>query len=291
MKAVTSALVSTRILNASVALAEGKRISARDVRKLAQAGIDRDMAIRIAGQQKHFDEHAGGVRIANTADWDDQIAVDAMRQALIRDVDNTVITPGVGDAPLWTSKEWGKTLFQFKRFSSASTQRILISGLQAHDAQAMNGVLSLFALGLMGAMIRDSMNPNAPKRDTRGWIKEGIDKSGVISMFMEMDSLFYKTTGIPGLTQLASGEEAGRFASQGAMERALGPTAGLFNDVARAVQGVSKGDLTVADMHKTRRLMPGQNLFYTRWAFDQIERGIGDYFSLPATQPRGGRLP
>ena len=289
MKGVSSALISTRILKASLALAEGGRISQRDITKLAQAGIDRDMAKRIAAERAFFDEHNGGILIANFEKWKDPIAADAMRQALIRDVDNTVITPGVGDAPLWTSTEWGKTIFQFKRFASASTQRILVSGLQMHDMQAMNGVLALFGLGLMGAFIRDQLNPKAPERTTAGWIKEGIDKSGVISMFMEMDSLFDKATGGLGVARALSGEEAGRFVSQGALERGLGPTAGLFQDIQRAISGLNNGDLTQADMHRMRRLMPGQNLFYARWGFDMMERGIADHFGLPEKQATGGR--
>lgn len=296
MKSVTSSLVSTRILNAVERMVDGKAISQRDMRKLAQAGISRELAERIAAQRQHFEDHAGGLRLANTAAWKDQIAVDAFRNALVRDVDNTVITPGAGDAPLWTSTEWGKTLFQFKRFSSAATQRILVSGLQASDMQALNGVLVMFGMGIVATYLRDITNPDPKRkeRSVRGWIKEGVDRSGTISMFMEMDSIFDKFTGGWGVARALSGEEANRFAGQNFVERTLGPTAGFAADVARAVQGATSGDLTTADLHKMRRLIPGQNLLFARWAFDQMEQGTAATFGLPAKEPRGGakgRLP
>ena len=142
-KSQTSMMVSTRILKAVRSVADGKDISQFNVRRLAQAGIDKDMALRIAAESDNWDE-IGHVITAGTERWADQEAVQAMRTALLRDVDHTIVTPGRGDAPVWTSSEWGKTLFQFKRFTSAATQRVLISGLQAKDMRAVNGICLLY---------------------------------------------------------------------------------------------------------------------------------------------------
>ncbi len=282
MKSVTSALVSTRILGAVEVLNKGGKLSARDVRKLAVAGIDENMARRIAKQAEHFDRH-GAVTVANTEAWTDAKAIEAFRSALIRDVDNTVITPGKGDAPLWTSTEWGKTIFQFKRFGAAATQRILIAGLQTRDMAVLNGLMVMVGLGGLATAARDwTTDGEVKKRDARGWAVEALDRSGALAQLYDMDAIADKLTGGNiSLQRVAAGQDTERFKSRDIVGQMLGPTVGAVTDTAKAVTGLAEGDLTQADLHRIRRLFPGQNLFYIRHLLDKAESATAARFGLP----------
>ena len=46
---------------------------------------------------------------------------EAFQSAVLKDVDSTIVTPGVGDTPLMMSNEVGKMIMQFKTFFSRST--------------------------------------------------------------------------------------------------------------------------------------------------------------------------
>ena len=284
MKSISSSMVSTRILETSKKLAAGQKVSQADMRRLAQSGIGQEMAERIARQEEHWEaigEGRGNIILGTSDAWTDREAADVFKNAVLRDVDNTIITPGAGDAPIWTSSAVGKSLFQFKKFGMASTQRILVSGLQNRDKSTMSGIAMMIGLGAMTVAMRDYMaNGEVKERGAREWVAEGLDRSGVLSLFFEGDSLIEKSAGISPITALAGGQQS-RFAGRGFLEQLGGPTAGAAVDFGRAVQGVIKGELTQSDLHKVRRLAPLQNTFYLRWMFDEIEKQTAQAFGLP----------
>ena len=82
--------------------------------------------------------------------WDaPRSVVDAFRSAIIRDVDRIIVTPGIGDRPLWMSSETGKLIGQFKSFGFASVQRTLIPALQDRDMGVVNGLALSGAMGML----------------------------------------------------------------------------------------------------------------------------------------------
>lgn len=282
LKSATSALAGTRILKTARAVATGRNVKQADVEKLARAGISKSMAERIARQADHWQTESG-ITLANSQAWTDAEAIDAFRNALLTDVDRTIITPGAGDAPLWTSAGWGKTIFQFKRFSAASTQRILISGLQQRDMAALNGVLLMVALGAGATAMRDiaKSDKGVKERTPQQWIAEGMDRSGAAAVFFELDAVLAGFTGQSAVAT-ATGEDVSRFAGRNLLGRLAGPTAGLIEDVGAAGRAVFADDqFTQPDLHKVRRMMPGQNLFYMNRLFTLAEEGIADEFNLP----------
>ncbi|HEY6019975.1 MAG TPA: hypothetical protein VIY48_08740, partial [Candidatus Paceibacterota bacterium] len=223
VKGLASHLGGDSILRGAMALAEGKEVSARVRAMLARDGIDAEMAKRIVAQKDNFIQH-NGLWISNAQSWDDEVAKNAFASALVQRVDNAVITPNAADAPLWTSTEIGKTIFQFKRFSWASNQRTLIAGMQFADVEALNGLLAMMGLALLGTVGRDvaAKGEVDPNRTTAGWAREMVDRSGVVSQFMEGDALLDKATGGHGLVRSLTGEQAQRFAATGLLERAGG---------------------------------------------------------------------
>ncbi len=289
LKGVTSMVVTTRILRTSKALAAGKHVSKGDRIRLARSRISEEQARAIAKQAEHFEEN-GSITLANIEAWTDPKAKAAFRNAVVSDVDNTIITPGSADSPLWTSTEWGKTVFQFKKFGMASTQRILISGIQMRDGAALNGIMLMVAMGILGTKLRDvAANRDKPKeRTVAQWVNEGVDRSGVASIFYEFDAISEKLLGVSP-AKAVTGEPVSRFASRGLLAQVGGPTAGLLEDVGSAARGFVQGDLVQSDFHRLRRLVPAQNHFLLRALLDKVEAGAARALGIPKKQPRKKR--
>jgi hypothetical protein len=66
------------------------------------------MAERIQREFQKHGEVIQGWHIGNFEKWDDQYAAGVLQSAVLKDVNNTVITPGIGDTPLWASTPMGK---------------------------------------------------------------------------------------------------------------------------------------------------------------------------------------
>lgn len=274
LKSWASLVVGDRMLKAMRTVAEGGKIKQTDIEKLARAGIDEEMARRIGRQAENFEDN-NGLFVANTEAWTDSGAVEAFRLALLRDVDNTIITPGGADAPIWTSKEFGKMIFQFKRFATASTGRIAATTLQAKDVAALNGIMVMVALGGAGRALLDiAQNGEVEDRSARSWVAESMDRSGVLGILTEMDAISNKGLGVSPLTAL-QGEEASRFRSRNLLGQIGGPLAGAIQDTVNAARGGIEGDFTQSDVRRIRRLAPGQNLFYLRALLDRMEEATG----------------
>lgn len=148
MKQWSATIIQARIVEASQAWAKGT-IKKGDLEKLAAGGIDRGLAVKIAEQFKTHGTAERGLRLANTRSWTDREAVRAFRAALSRDVDIVIVSPGVGDRPLWMSTEVGKIIGQFRSFAFSATQRVLIAGLQQRDAAVLNGMALTLGMGAM----------------------------------------------------------------------------------------------------------------------------------------------
>ncbi|MDR6955333.1 hypothetical protein J2X65_004712 [Ancylobacter sp. 3268] len=146
MQQVTSLIAMNGMLHTAGAASRGTAAS-REIGKLATSGIDQPMTKRIWSE---FSREGRGdtvreLRLPNPEAWADRGAIEAFRGALVREVDRVIIKP-VQDKPLWMSTELGKLVGQFKGFAVASTQRILLAGLQQRDAHALSGLPMMVGL-------------------------------------------------------------------------------------------------------------------------------------------------
>lgn len=287
-KGYASLLGGDSILRGAKALAEGGKLSDSARARLAAAGIDEEMAVRIMAEQDNFHKQ-GNLLVSQAETWKDTGAADAFTRALTRRVDSSVISPTAADRPLWMQTELGKPLTQFQAFGWAAHQRILLAGLQYRDADILAGAVSMVGLGIMATVLRDIAGKGEvdKKRTTAQWIKEGVDRSGIVSRFMETDNLFDKLSGGHGLVRKLTGEEASRFAGTGALDRLLGPTGGLVSDLSKAGAGAITKDFTGADLHSIRRMGPWQNAIYFNYLLNRTEERLVDYYGLqPRQTPR-----
>lgn len=239
---------------------------------MAYLGIDEDMAQRIAAQFKKHGLEEDGIYGANVSQWDDQAAVRAWGAALNKDVDRTIITKGVADTPLWMKTNWGRLIFQFKSFGLASHQRVLIAGLQERphrlaEMMVMSSTIGML-IGYLKYVERGDMDEANKLLENPGlWVAEGLDRSGVLSIPFEISNTAEKL-GLPGVVtgaQALAGDEdrgggASRYASRGKLGAVLGPSAGLFEDLALIAQQLGEGDLKKSGANAIIRQLPGATL-------------------------------
>lgn len=275
MKQFSGAVAHGKFMDSIEAVMTGKGNVGKATTFLAENGIDENLAERIWAQMQKNDgaSRVNGRWLPNTSQWDDPEVYRAYSAAIIRETENTIITPGV-DKPLWLDQSMmGRLLGQFKSFAFASTSRTLISGMQQRDAAVINGVIFSLAMGTLGyylyamaagGKVKQEMLNAGPDK----WADEAIARSGLLGILGEVQRIAER---IP-LTQpyaTFSGTRSARRSGDNLTEAFLGPTFDLLSTGTNVAAGIhAPDDSTVHDM---RTLLPGQNLFYLRQLFDQIE--------------------
>jgi hypothetical protein len=267
-----------RIMRTARNLAEGKQVSQQDLRRMAESRLTPEMMKRIAAQADNWTE-SNGLILPKLDQWTDPEAVEAVRLAMVRDADNAIITPGVADSPLWTQGDVGKTIFQFKRFAIAATARIALQGAQkgfaGHDLAQLNGIMVMVAAAAAANELRSLTNPRQRDFTTQEKIANAVDRSGVPGIFMEHFNFANKLSG--GVISEALGAAPNRYNDRGLAGSLAGPTFGEIEDIHKfTVELLDEDGDNAAAVHRMRRLLPFQNLFYARWLFDLGEDAIAE---------------
>ncbi|HCQ7275337.1 TPA: hypothetical protein OL752_002773 [Citrobacter freundii] len=244
-------------------------------RRLAKLGINDNMAARIRSEFEKHGEVIDGWHIGNFEKWDDQHVAGVFQSAVLKDVNNTVITPGIGDTPLWASTPLGKTIFQFKSFATASYNRATLGGLQEGTGQFYYGTAFQIALGALTYALKQAANGKEVDWTPQKLVIEGIDRSGILGPLMEYNNMAEKATGgMIGLGALLGTGTQSRYASRGFIGSALGPTFGLLDTITDVTAGVLNGDAGDRVLHNVRTLLPGNNLFWIAPLINQVDPGM-----------------
>lgn len=274
MKNFASVVTQTNMLQAIDRSIKGKA-TPNDVRNIAASNIDKSMIKRMHNQFEKYGHKDDNVWFGNTDQWTDMDAVDAYKTALIRDVDRIVVTPGLGEKPLWMSTELGKQVGQFKSFGLASVHRTMISGLQQRDLAALNGAMLMIALGGVTHVVREGIKGKEVDYDNKSaLIVNAFDRSGLSGWLMEANNIAEKLTrGRVGLSAF-TGKQVSRYQSRNILGALMGPSAGFISDFSQVTGGLFEGDWKESDTRAIRRIMPYQNVFWLRQLLDQAEDGI-----------------
>jgi hypothetical protein len=277
MKQFAGVVTQSRMIEAVLALRKGQ-INPKEAEKLLSQGLDQATSIQIADQFLKHGEEVDGVFIANTQAWDKSAkeAKLAYRSALSLEVDKIIVTPGQ-DKPLWMSTEWGKQIGQFKSFAFASTQRVLLSGLQQRDMAAFNGMMMSIGLGMVTYGLKEKDAGRETSDDPAKWVVEGVDRSGLISIFGDVNNVLEKVTrGRVGMNALINEAPMSRYASRNIMGALLGPSVGTLTSAQSIIGAASTGDWSKSDVSAFMRLMPYQNLMGVRQGFQKIRDGVAE---------------
>lgn len=247
-------------------------------------GLNEARTVEIGKLFAQHGETLEGVRVAHSDAWIDDGLRSAYRAAINKDVDSVIATKSAGDTPLFANTPLGRTLLQFRTFALASNQRVLIRGLQEDKARFVGGLVGMTSIGILAYMLKQIESGRDISINPGTLIAEGLDRSGIFSLFFEVNNTFEKLGG-PGAYRLASiagqaiapgvdaAQPASRYATRTAFSGLLGPTFDLGERVsgataigARALRG--EMDIAPGDIENLRRLAPFASLPYWRWAID-----------------------
>ncbi len=272
MKMWSGLITQSKVLNAANVVAGGKKLSKKEITKLAHIGIDESMLHRIADQYSRHGEDLDGLLTGHSHMWDDRVVREAFQSAILKDVRTTVITPGIGDTPLMMSSELGKIVMQFKTFFFATHNRALVSGIQSGDASFYYGALLQVGLGSLVYVLKSMMAGREINTDPANLVKEGLDWSGMMGWLGEPNNVLENLSGgTYGMSAMFGGPPASRYQSRNGIGALLGPTFDLGGDIKNITAGVLNGEFDDREVRSVRKLLPFQNLFYLAPLLNQVE--------------------
>lgn len=263
-----------------------------------QMGLDQGMLERIAGQFGEYGKTVNGLKFGMTDKWHDQGAAQALDGVTANAAEGSTLSPGAGDTPLWTSSEVGKAIFQFKTFGAVAIRRVTIplaQGLAHADLRSAQGLATLIAAGALTYTMKQMLSGQPIETDPGRYALEVLDKSNLLGWAGEY---FY-----PSLWQFGAGNFS-RWGDRQTWETLGGPVAGTAVDAwdlrlpaklygtlrgpgAVDAQGKPLAHITRSDIHRVRRMLPANQVWYWRRAVNALEGKVGDAMGLPPEAPRG----
>jgi hypothetical protein len=266
--------------------AGGKQVSYEAMSKwdrgyLGKLGIDEAMGTRMADQILKYGLKEQGIWGLNVTKWADVDARRAFAAALNKEVDGTVITPGIADKPLWARSNLGKLVMQFKSFGLAAHQRLLLSRLQGRPRYLAEFALFGTLAGMMISYLKliERWDFEGAERLTQNpglWVADGFDRTGIASVLMDVSNTAEKVGapfGVRTAAQMLAGDEdrsadVSRYASRNSVGALLGPSVGLLQDAATIAAAVSNAEFNNQAARSVLRNIPGGTLPGARTAIE-----------------------
>lgn len=284
-KSFSGLMIQDEILRAGRKAAAGEALTAKELRDAAKSGIGLDQLKKIGDEMNAGGVmEEGGLMAPLSERWTDQDLVLAFRSAVRKSVDEVIVTVGKGEMPLWMSHELGSHIMQFKSFLVSSHSRALISGLQARDMAALEGLIVAVGLGYMVSVIKDQLgnNPGSfQQKEFGAQMVDSVDRAGVLGWLMEPYGIANKMTGGQvAVSRLWGGEadQLSRYQSRNLWGSIGGVSTDLLGDVASVSSSLSTGEVSDGDVNAMRKLIPYQNLWYLDKLFDSISNEAKDTF-------------
>lgn len=287
MKIATAPATMSRIVRGIEDLADGK-ISQAELQYLTSVNITPQMAYRMAEQLRtpHGGTKYRGVTLPNTESWTDYEAMRVFQAAMAREDERIVLTPGL-ERPLFTDASMaGRIVSQFHNFTLASQTKIVASGLQSRNMAAFHyvqGAIFSLALGGLSYYLWALTHSDRSRKEMREatlaqWADQMVYRSGLLGALSDVQSIAKKIPLTRPYAGFSDTDLAGRNPGDIA-EGVLGASSAKFNDIIQFIAGVDAP--TEGTVRQARKILPWNNVFWLKWAFDEVERGTSDFFGLP----------
>lgn len=279
-KQFTGFIYSNDIITDAGKIIDGK-LDKKKITRYARGGLSKtDMQNISKAVNAQETSKMDGVWIPNPSEWDDQVLAQRFKNALMKEVETTIVTPTVGDLPLISRGELGRLIFQFKSFAMTANNKIILASLDDMSAQKMIGMLSMVALGGVSQITRDATKGKATdlssEKGIRTFIDNSLDRSGLLAYWGDVNGMIEKATrGRAGIIPKLGAEPLDRYASRNVLGSILGPSAGRVSDITQITGAISAGDWRESDARAMRRMIYFNNLFWTHRAFNKMEEAIG----------------
>lgn len=249
---------------------------------LNQKGIDKNTAFKIwdnytkkgygPGAQKwDFDQ----MSVANSDLWDDATTAYKFNRALNEYVDEIIITPGDGSAPMIANSEIGSLFFQYKKFSLDMTRKLLVKGMQRKDQKLITDIAALTAFGMIVDQSRtEDYGRNYDKKSMTEKLIDGAERGGVFGIFGDvnriLESLSDNKLGLRPF--LGEGKPFGT--SLKTKAGSITPVASTIGVAAEILYDWGRGKHNHHTARRIRKLVPLNNIWYLDGIFDKFEKGI-----------------
>jgi hypothetical protein len=280
LKQFTGFIYANDIITDAFRLASGK-LDGNKVTRYARGGLSKnDMTAIAKSMDAQEITKMDGVFIPNPDEWADQALAQRFKSALLKEIDNTIVTPSIGDLPLMSRGEIGRLAFQFKSFALSANQKIVLANIDDFSAQKVIGMLSMVALGGVSQVVRDATKGKETKlktkKDIASFLDNAIDRSGLLAYWGDVNGMIEKTTqGRFGIIPKFADKPLDRFASRNVLGSILGPSAGRVSDITQITGAISAGDWRESDARAARRMIGFNNLFWTHRIFNKLEEAAG----------------
>ncbi len=241
-----------------------------ELAKLANHGLDAKTLKAVKAQWEKYGSNENGLNRARTELWDNQEAAAAIEQAVQRAGSSNAFFVGKGDMPGFANSEMGKMMVQFKSFAISSVNRMVIplaQGLARKDLHAVNGLASMLALGAMTYYTKELAAGRKPDLSPDRLIPEMVQRSGILGYLPDIYDPVAATFHLPRFS---------KFKDLDLAEAVGGASFGTAENTLQVIQRMMDGQVTAADMHKLRQLIPYQNLFYFNRLINILEGKAAD---------------
>ena len=280
MKRTAAAMLYMKVLRAGSKLHAGGVIPADELADFHRVGLDAPTLRRI-----YSTAHAasGGETIgsdmlplAPTRNWEDAGVADLYRNAISREVNNLIITPGIGDKPILMNSEVWSTFLQFKTFAFAATGRVVLQGLQRGDAAVYQQLALMWGLGMVAYGLKAIVHGWKLPEDPRDWAYQGMQRSGALGIISEADGLLSSLTG----GELSYGRIIGNRKPNAWLERqrlddrSFGASWSRVEGAKDILQAILEGNLKGNTIRHFRNAVAFNNIFYLDWLFDLVEEPL-----------------
>lgn len=260
-KTATGIVTSTKILGDVEAVVAGTATKTQRER-LAKSGIGKEEAESIFAMKDKWQRTDANI-IANSSEWDNLIAKDAFDNALSKEIGSVVVTPGLGERPLFMSNEYLSLITQFKSFAMSSHTRVLIPALQEADRNTLTQLALMTAIGSGVAYIRNEQL-GGPEMGLDDLIFEGVGRSGWTGAFLDVDNAMHTLSG--GNLSVQNLLNQGRFVTEkSALQTVVGPSGSQFMNAAELAGDILSGNVNPKD---AKDLIPYNRIAHLQWLFN-----------------------
>lgn len=230
----------------------------------------------LTGMAKELEVHSGvsanGYEFPYYDNWGDRDLADKFRIAVKEEAQRTIVTKDIGNVPLWFNTPLGSLISQFRAFNFAMTMKGVIPALQGLDRAPVKGFMMAASLGALIVAAKDLAAGREMETDPVKLLVRGIDQSGYLGILADADGIA-NALALPSLTGYSYGRY--NYADKNILG-AFTPTGGTLEDLQTALSAIKTLSMDRRQIHAVRKLIPFQNLFYLRRAFDKIEEQAND---------------
>jgi hypothetical protein len=271
----------------AVDMASASRVVRRDfIEDIARMGIGLDDLLKMADEIEAAGEDFDGLILPRMDKWQDKALSARYLTALTKEVDDLIVTPGVGDKPLWAHYELGKVILQFKGYPMAAMRRIVFQGAQRPDSKLAISMMFSTLMGGFVYSIKQWERGESITDDPKQFLYEAIDRAGLFGYLLDANNYIEQLSGNRvGLNPLIGLDQTSRHRFQTSLlDIAFGPTGSTLKYGQRAalapLDAIFGDGLTEADINAMYKLIWYSKIFGIRNIMEALRESSIETFAV-----------